>query len=218
MGANFSKFITGIRTMFGCADWFNPKNISGCWDDLSWGQKAMLGYIVWFLVTTVFGIIFILGEFLIGGEGFLEDVFSFMGDFESIFEWLSSFIESALSYLLIGGAYLFSQALEIANALAQSTNTPSAIWIFVMLMGVLWALMYVIKDIIGQSAEFKSSKAYPFFWFMNLPISWIVEGLNDTLGAWAGFIAQIFAIPINIVIIIIAEILGVIWSVITGFF
>lgn len=219
MGANFSKFITAIRTSFGCADWFNLKNLPDpCWTQLSKIQKAEVGMIIWFLVTTVLGVIFVVGEFLIGGEGFLEDIFSFFGDFESIFEWLSSFIESAFGYLLIGGGYLLNLFMEFANSMALSTGTPPAIWIFLGVLGIFWAASYVIQDVMNESVNFKSSSAYPWFYAMNLPVHWVIEGITDVLGSWAGTIAQVFALPINIVIIILSEILGLLWSVITGFF
>jgi hypothetical protein len=207
-----------IETAWGCANWFVPSNIPTCFGNLSITEKAEFLFTVLYVGGGLAAVIIIVGDLVIGGEGFVEDITSLFGDLSGIFEWLSSFLESAFGYLLAAGAFGVNEFLNLANSLAQSTGTPSLLWILVGLAAIVWAGSYVIKEITAEAKAFEGTTAYSVFEVLNTPIRWIVEGLDSGLGSWAGTIAQVFAFPINCVIFLLSEALGLIWDAIVDFF
>lgn len=223
MGGSQSKsppqsFWEYIKTAWGCPNWFSITNIPTCFSALSIVEKAEFLFLILYVGGALITVVLILGDLLVGGEGFVEDLSSIFGDLSGIFEWLSSFLESAFEYIVFGAAYIINEIMDLANYMGQATGTPALVWIFIAGMAMIWAAVYVIKDVLEEAQSFKDSAAWPFFYVMNTPIRWIVEGLQSVLGQWAATIAQVIAFPINCVIFLLSEILGWIWLALKAFF
>lgn len=212
------SFLDRIKTAWGCPNWFDLSNIPTCFSSLSIIEKVVLMYVLIQFSVAIIVIAVIAGEFLLGGEGAIEDLSSIAEDIETFVAFLSSFFESAFEWIAAAGAYIIALTIELVNMMAASTDTPPALWMFALGVLLFWAASKLISDVAKAAVAFDKTPAGAVFQWLNTPIRWVVDALADILGAWAGELAQIVALPINCVLLLVAEAIGWIWDVLSSFF